>query len=261
MAAGGGGSWKVAFADFMTALMALFLVLWIVGQDQEVKGAVEEYFKNPWKAALSDSTGIIPVKNASVVDSQKNFFENASAIPMETVKQISEDLIKTYIQNPEYRDTKSLAIDSTPDGVKISFFDETDAPIFEKDTARLTQTGVNAITSLAWLVSRYSAVPIEIEGHVELGFKFDKPRTNSIGKLMDGWGLSAERAEAARAELVRRVPSLAAQIAYTAARGDTRPLTRVRSMDPSKPDREVKPTDPANRRITIFLRGSQDPGL
>ena len=58
MAAGGGGSWKVAYADFITAMMALFLVLWIMGQDQEVKGSVEEFFKNPWKAALSDSTGL-----------------------------------------------------------------------------------------------------------------------------------------------------------------------------------------------------------
>ena len=262
MAAGGGGSWKVAFADFMTALMALFLVLWIVGQDQEVKGAVEEYFKNPWKAALSDSTGIIPVKNADVVASQKNFYENPSAVPLDTVKQISEDLVKTYIQNPEYRDTRSLAIESTPDGVKISFFDETDMPIFEKDTARFTQTGINAMRSIAWLVARYanSPVPIEIEGHVEVGFKFDKPRTDADGKPMDGWYLSTERALAARRELIRNAPVLASHIVGTTGRGDSRPLKSVKSMDPNKPDRPVKPTDAANRRVTIFLRGSQDPG-
>ena len=189
MAAGGGGSWKVAFADFMTALMALFLVLWIVGQDQEVKGAVEEYFKNPWKAALSDSTGIIPIKNADVTSSQKNFFENASAIPMDSIKQISEDLLKTFIQNPEYRETRSLAIESTPDGVKISFFDETDMPLFEKESAQFTAWGLNAIRNLAWLVgqSKNSQVPIEIEGHTEVGFKFSKPRLDAEGKAMDGW--------------------------------------------------------------------------
>jgi chemotaxis protein MotB len=69
MAAGGGGSWKVAYADFVTAMMALFMVLWILNQDEKVKGAVQQYFDNPWKAALSDSTGIIPVKNADVTTS------------------------------------------------------------------------------------------------------------------------------------------------------------------------------------------------
>ena len=46
----GGGAWKVAYADFVTALFALFLVLWIMGQDEEVKGTVSAYFRDPWQA-------------------------------------------------------------------------------------------------------------------------------------------------------------------------------------------------------------------
>src|SRR5689334_15695749 len=111
MAAGGGGSWKVAYADFVTAMMALFMVLWILNQDQEVKGSVEEYFKNPWKSPLSDSTGIIPIENADVTTSRKSNFENPSAVPLESVRRINEDLIKAFIQNPEYREHKSLNIE------------------------------------------------------------------------------------------------------------------------------------------------------
>ena len=259
MAAGGGGSWKVAFADFMTALMALFLVLWIVGQDQEVKGAVEEYFKNPWKAALSDSAGIIPIKNADVVTSAKSHFENPAAVPMETVKQISEEYQKTFILMPEYQDTHSLAIDSTPEGVKISFFDETDVPIFEKESAKFTAWGFSVMRALGVLIAQHrtSPTPIEIEGHTEVGFKFATPRKNFEGKDYDGWQLSSDRADAARRALIAN-GVLPSQILRISGLGDSRPLKTVKSRDPNKPDRPLKSTDAAQRRVTIFLRGIEE---
>jgi len=61
--AGHGGAWKVAFADFMTAMMALFLVLWISAQDKKILIATSQYFKNPFNSPLDKSAGVMPFNN------------------------------------------------------------------------------------------------------------------------------------------------------------------------------------------------------
>ena len=60
-----GGSWKVAYADFVTAMMALFLCLWLTSQDQKIKDAVERAFRNPFSSVTKESVGIIPNKEAT----------------------------------------------------------------------------------------------------------------------------------------------------------------------------------------------------
>ena len=249
MAAGGGGSWKVAFADFMTALMALFLVLWVLNQDQEVKGAVEEYFKNPWKAALSDSTGIIPVKNADVTTSQKSHFENPSAVPLETVRRVNEDLIKTFIQNPEYREHRSLQIEMTPEGLLINFLDRPSHPIFKKDSADFTDYGAYVFSTLAWEIARYTTTEIELEGHTQAGLK---PLRENYGP----WELSTDRANIARRSLMDHGVK-ERQVVKLAGFGGTRPLKFLKSNDPLIPNVPVKPDDPVNHRVSILLRAQQ----
>jgi flagellar motor protein MotB len=61
-----GGAWKVAYADFVTAMMALFLVLWLVSQDQKIKEAVERSFRNPFASLTKQSTGIIPAEKETM---------------------------------------------------------------------------------------------------------------------------------------------------------------------------------------------------
>src|ERR1043166_2953542 len=65
-----GGSWKVAYADFVTAMMALFLVLWLTAQDTKIKEAVERAFRNPFSAVTKESVGIIPNKEATASQKQ-----------------------------------------------------------------------------------------------------------------------------------------------------------------------------------------------
>ncbi len=237
MAAGGGGSWKVAYADFITAMMALFLVLWIMGQDQEVKGTIEQYFKNPWKAALSDSTGIIPIKNADVVTSQKANFENPSAVQLETVRRLNEDLVKVFYQSPDYRDNKSLQIDLTPEGLLINFLDNGAKPIFEKDSAEFTDYGKWVFTTVAWEIARYDTTDIELEGHTEKGFK---PIRDHYGS----WEMSSDRANSARRSLVDNGVS-ESQIRKVAGFGGTKAL------------KGHKPEEAANRRVTIMIRAEK----
>lgn len=241
MAAGGGGSWKVAYADFITALMAFFLVMWIVNQNQQVTGAVDAFFKNPWKAALSDSTGIIPVKDASVVTSQKAHFENPAVVQLETVRRINEDLIKTFIQNKEYREHRSLQIELTPDGLLISFLDDPSRPIFETDKSnpgqieeKFTEYGAFVFDTVAWEIARYSDTGIELEGHTEEGFSPVKPGYTS-------WEVSTARANLARRKLLDKGVR-ESQIKKVAGYAGTNPM---KGKDAS---------DLRNRRVTIMLR-------
>jgi chemotaxis protein MotB len=240
MAAGGGGSWKVAYADFVTAMMALFIVLWVLNQNQQVKGLVEEYFKNPWKATLSDSTGIIPIKNADVTTSKKSNFEAPSAVELNTVRRVNDDLTKTFLQQPEFRDVRALEIELTVDGLLINFLDRPNEPIFKKGTAEFTEYGGWVFNTVAWEIARYPTTEIELEGHTEKGFK---PIRNDYGS----WEISTDRVIAARRKLLDNGVK-ESQVVKVAGFGGTKPLK----------GNERKPEDPANSRVSIMLRGGKE---
>src|SRR3954471_8350942 len=89
-----GGAWKVAYADFVTAMMALFMVLWLTAQDTKIKEAVERAFRNPFSAVNKESTGIIPNpdKNASAQNKMQGNFESPTAVEMEMLRHVTEDL-------------------------------------------------------------------------------------------------------------------------------------------------------------------------
>ena len=122
MAGGGGGAWKVAYADFVTAMMALFLVLWIISQDEQIKGNVQQYFRTRFASVTQQSVGIIPIENADLIRAKRAHFEKASAIPLEQVRRLNDDLVRAFVQNPEYIDMKTLRVQMTDEGLLIEFF-------------------------------------------------------------------------------------------------------------------------------------------
>src|ERR1041385_3133827 len=90
-----GGAWKVAYADFVTAMMALFLVLWLTAQDTRIKEAVERAFRNPFSAVNKESTGIIPTdKDATAQVKSQGQFDSPTPMEMEMLRHITEDLAK-----------------------------------------------------------------------------------------------------------------------------------------------------------------------
>ena len=108
--AGGGGAWKVAYADLVTAMMAMFLVLWILSQDEKVKGDVSAYFKTRFSALQQSSPGIIPNDAMALVESRKDIFEHASVIPLDQVRRLNDDLVKVFVQNPNEMDIKTMEV-------------------------------------------------------------------------------------------------------------------------------------------------------
>src|SRR5271155_2656333 len=91
-----GGAWKVAYADFVTAMMALFMVLWLTSQDAKIKEAVQRAFRNPFSSVTKESTGIIPSKDkAQMVTASSGNFDSASAVELSMLRRVNQDLVRS----------------------------------------------------------------------------------------------------------------------------------------------------------------------
>jgi chemotaxis protein MotB len=229
-----GGAWKVAYADFVTAMMALFLVLWLTSQDEKIKEAVERSFKNPFASLTKDSTGLIPSENSQAVKSSKGNFDSASAVELNMLRRISDDLMKAFQQGQDQEDDP-IKLDMTPEGLRVNVYDRARKPIFDPDSPEFTKYGKWIFSTLAWQVSRYPKFFLmELEGHTESG---RKPKSNTYG----AWELSSDRALAARRLLEEHGVS-PAQVRKIAGFADTKPMPDIDGIDER------------NRRVTILLR-------
>ena len=226
-----GGSWKVAYADFVTAMMALFLCLWLTAQDTKIKDAVERAFTNPFSSVTKESVGIIPNKDTSATEKQAGKFESVSAVEMETMRHVSEDLTKLLQQDEA---ESSVKIELTPDGLRINIFDRSHKPIFEPDTDTFTTYGGWVFSTLAWEISRYKTFKIELEGHTESNQKTGREAVNK-------WELSTERANAARRKVIASGVD-DGQICKVSGFADTAPMPNT------DVDAEI------NRRVTVMLK-------
>lgn len=225
------GSWKVAYADFVTAMMALFLCLWLTSQDQRIKDAVERAFRNPFSSVTKESVGLIPSKDANATFQQQGHFQSVSAVEMETMRHLSDDLSRLLKQN---ENVTSVKIDLTPEGLNINIFDRAHKPIFNPGTATFTDYGSWVFSTLAWEIARYTTFRIEMEGHTE-------SKTEQGTGNHDGWDLSTDRANATRRILMDN-GVLGSQISKISGFADTVPMPGY------------APTDEINRRVTVLLR-------
>ena len=228
-----GGSWKVAYADFTTAMMALFLCLWLTSQDQKIKDAVERAFRNPFSSVTKESVGIIPNKDASSTFKQQGKFSSISAFEMEAMHHLSEDLAKLF--KDQDAGQSSVKIDVTSEGLSINVFDRSQKPIFNSDTDVFTDYGAWVFNTLAWEIARYTHFRIELEGHTG-----GTPAT-AAREAQHKWELSTERANAARRKILDGGVSNA-QICKVSGFADTVPM----------PD--TAPADESNRRVTVLVK-------
>jgi chemotaxis protein MotB len=227
-----GGSWKVAYADFVTAMMALFLCLWLTSQDQKIKDAVERAFRNPFSSVTKESVGIIPNKEASSTYRQQGRFSSISAIEIEAMHHLSEDLAKLF--KDQDAGQTAVKIDVLNDGLSINVFDRSQKPIFNPNTDVFTDYGGWVFNTLAWEIARYTHFRIELEGHTETA-------AVTAGENLHKWELSTERANAARRKITDGgvIPS---QICKVSGFADTVPM----------PD--TAPGDEVNRRVTVLIK-------
>ncbi len=231
----------MAYADFVTAMMALFLVLWLASQDQKIKEAVARSFRNPFASLTKESTGIISNKDVMAVKAKEGNFDSASAVELNMLRKIAQDLTEAMQSNPEAQEDKPLDLEITPDGMRISVFDRNNKPIFEPDSAEFTPYGTWVFTTLAWQISRFTnSFNVELEGHTQQG---RPPKSPTYGN----WELSVDRANAARRKLIEHDVAVG-QIRKVAGFADTQPMPNL------------EPTSESNRLVAVLLKvksGSQ----
>jgi chemotaxis protein MotB len=244
VAAGGhhGGSWKVAYADFVTAMMAFFMVMWILGMDEKLKQAIEGYFSNPVGYKKGAGGGVSPISSGNsptklqqnqlrmiIHNAEKQRFGDLSRRIKEAVAA-SEALSKLRANVEVVVAREGLRIELVESGEGDLFF-----PI---GSAEMKPDAALALMVIAPEL-RALTNPVVIEGHT------DAARFGRAGGY-GNWELSGDRANAARRVLERHgLPS-------------TR-VTEVRGLA----DRHLRlpgaPLSPANRRITILIPYSQLP--
>lgn len=219
-----GGAWKVAYADFVTAMMALFIVLWLMGSSEKVKKAVAGYFNDP-KGTASLLGTTMSGDGVAVTATKDN---------MEKLKEKLEQEIKARKELEKL--SKQIEITVTPEGLRIELIEDKNGTFFQSGSARLSGNGQDL---LALLAGELKTLPnnLLIEGHTDATqYSSDAGYTN--------WELSADRANSAR-RLLQGDGVRSDQV--TQVRGYADQLLRVKS----------DPYDPSNRRISILVKNRE----
>ena len=237
-----GGSWKVAFADFMTAMMAFFLVMWAVGQSQQVKQAIGGYFRDPGKfqtegsaGILRGSRGIVPMDQESV--GLRNNNPESSGGPSDTEKRRMSEaglrIIKELQKERAFRKLESnIQFQMTAEGLRIILNESKNAPaFFEPGSAKLLQKSAIIVATIAREMGKIEN-RIVIEGHTDAAYGGGDDYTN--------WELSADRANAAR------------QLMEVSGLHENQ-VREVRGFADKYPMIVNDPFDARNRRVSILV--------
>ena len=221
-----GGAWKVAYADFVTALMSLFIVLWLMGYSEQVKKAVAGYFNDPkgtgkLLGTVLSGTG---VSTSSATDDQ-----------LQKLKDKLEQEIKARKELEKL--SKQIEITITPEGLRIELIEGKDGTFYEIGSARLSASGQEL---LALLAAELKTLPnsLLIEGHTDA-----TPYSSDAG--YSNWDLSADRANSAR----RLMQADGVRVNQ---------VTQVRDYADQMLRVKANPFDPSNRRISILVKNDNE---
>ena len=231
-----GGAWKVAYADFITALMALFLLLWLVGQGAKVKKAVAEYFRNPGVFDKEQGSGILPGGQGlheSGGASPTPKLSGAAADEMMMLERMGSHLKEIFYQKQAFESIRNqIRINVTREGLEIQIVEKASQVLFEIGSAEPKGYTRDVLVEIAKQIGK---IPnkVVIGGHTDR-----RPYADSRGYT--NWELSTDRANSARRVLVANGMKYE-QMARIVGHADESLL------DPSNPYAD------ANRRITILV--------
>jgi len=213
-----GGAWKVAYADFVTAMMALFIVLWLMNTSKPIQQAISGYFKDP--AGTGKLTG---TNQAPGPENSKASLDKVKAELEKAIRQVANfDKLKDHIE-----------LTVTPEGLRIEMLESKTGTFFESGQTDPNGDGREMMMTIG---EELGKVPnkVSIEGHTDSQpFAARANYTN--------WELSADRANASR-RLMQQHGLRADQVA------------QVRGFADKQPRNAKDPSDPANRRITVIVQ-------
>jgi chemotaxis protein MotB len=254
-----GGAWKIAYADFVTAMMAFFLLMWLLGSTAkgELQG-IAAYFSSPLKVAMvggdgaGNSSSVIPGggNDLSKVHGQVRRSDNEQdkerRMSIDTaraerakqdaarIKALQSKIDAMITENPRLNEYKSqIRIDVTPDGLQIQIVDNQNRPMFDSGSALVKPY-------MRDILREIGAALGGVENRISLAGHTDAAPYGNSDRGYSNWELSADRANASRRELV------------SAGMPDAK-LGRVVGLAASDLLEPDNPRAPANRRITITV--------
>ncbi|MGP8140854.1 MAG: flagellar motor protein MotB [Terriglobales bacterium] len=216
-----GGAWKVAYADFVTAMMALFIVLWLTNSSKPIQLAVSGYFKDPSGTGLKTGTSLTGTGETLQVSKQD-------------MAKLKDELQKSIQKmNDLEKLKKNIEMTVTAEGLRIELLESDKGTFFDSGSPTLNKSGQEIVALLAVELAK---VPnhISVEGHTDA-----KPFTGKGS--YSNWELSADRANAAR-RLMQQSGLRSDQVSQVNGFADQ----RLRNLKNS--------LDPANRRISIIVQ-------
>ncbi|MGB7439086.1 MAG: flagellar motor protein MotB [Candidatus Acidiferrum sp.] len=221
-----GGAWKVAYADFVTAMMALFIVLWLMNTSKQVQQAVGGYFKDP--------TGTAKMVGSDMKGVGENF-----VVSKDNMKQLKDELEKAIREIPKFDELRNhIDMTVTNEGLRIELTESENGEFFDNGSDRLSEDGSDLVKLLAQELGKLPN-PIAIEGHTD-----SKPYPP--GAIYTNWELSSDRANSAR-RLMQN----------SGLRQDQ--VTQVRGFADQHLRKPEAPQDPSNRRISLIVQYLQKP--
>jgi chemotaxis protein MotB len=216
-----GGAWKVAYADFVTAMMSLFIVLWLLNTTPQIKKSIAGYFNDPRSAGKQTGSTSLGAGESVSIDKQN-------------VEKLKDEIEKAILKQADLTKlSKQIDITVTGEGLKIDLIEEKGGTFFQSGSPQLSDNGV-ALLSL--LSAQLKVLPnhLLIEGHTDA-------QPFAGGGEYSNWELSSDRANAARRLLQQDGigPDQVSQV-----RGYADQMLRVPS----------NPLDPSNRRISLIVQ-------
>ncbi len=236
-----GGSWKVAYADFVTAMMAFFMVMWLMSMSDQVKDKIQGYFNDPlgFTNSTPKSKVIVtldgmtkPKPGVKAAKGQSGLPEKAAKAEQQTLQQVKDKISQALANSGSLKDlAKDIRITMTPEGLLIQFIEAQGAVFFESGSAVIRPEAQKIVAKIAPILSSSKHL-MEIQGHTDA--------QSFPGKINGNWALSNERALALQEALEGdSVPDK--QFA------GVRALAATHLLDPAHPLSYV------NRRVTILL--------
>ena len=254
-----GGAWKIAYADFVTAMMAFFLLMWLLGSTSEGdKKGISDYFQSPLKVAMQGGSGA--GASNSVVNGGGNDLTQSSGQAKrgdgadrntkkmareqkkaEVAKRdakmlaaLSAKIAAAISSNPKMAEFSSqIKLEITPDGLQIQIVDDQRRPMFDSGSAALKPYMRDILREIGTAL-------LDVENRISLDGHTDRSAYGNAGKGYSNWELSADRANASRRELAN-------------AGMPEDKLARVVGMASSLLLDPLDPLSPSNRRISILV--------
>ena len=254
-----GGAWKIAYADFVTAMMAFFLLMWLLGSttDGDKKG-ISDYFQSPLKVAMQGGAGA--GSSNSLINGGGNDITQTAG---QTSKTDSDEKKSKRVATEQFRQAEAKAdsrrlstlsakiaaaisnnaklaefssqikLQFTPDGLQIQIVDDQKRPMFDSGSATVKPY-------MRDLLREIGVALMDVENKISLDGHTDRQGYGNAARGYSNWELSADRANATRRELM-------------AAGMPEEKLARVVGMGSSLPLEPDNPTAPTNRRITLLV--------